>query len=487
MLHRLSARIAVAFAAVALVTLVGVGATLFVALRGLNADAATSALAQTSQPLVFQLRAATLAGDLRQLLANLRAQVAVDGVSVDLVTADGQVVDLGGDPAPVSRFPLSVTSTRGDVDKGSVAGSDGKTYLFASTTLRGPNVVGPRAIVLFQADTSGAEAIRDLTRTLPLVVLLLLVAGAPIAFVLARSVTGPLRRLASATADLPTADLHPLPLEGPTEVRQLTDRFNAMAAELAATRGREARLLADLRHDLRTPLTVIGGFAAALADGTAVGDDAARAARAIGEEAARLERLVAELEALERLRDGAASLRPERLEAGAILDETVARFAATAAAAGVELQRVPSVGPEGLPGSAAAGSPVDLVFAADRLAVERILGNLVGNALTAAGRPGGQVWLAAQPIRSVGRDGRPGVALSVTDDGPGFPPGDLERAFQRFYRGDPSRTGPGTGLGLAIVRELARAHGGEAIAENVAPHGARISVVLPATPTLSPT
>ena len=483
MLHRLSARIAFAFAAVALIAVVGVGATLFVALRGLHADAATSALAQTSQPLVFQLRAATLAGDLRTLLANLRAQVATDGVSVDLVTADGQVVDLGGDPAPVARFPPSVTSTRGDVDTGSVAGSDGKTYLFASTTLRGPNAVGPRAIVLFQADTAGAEAIRDLTRTLPLVVLLLLVAGAPIAFVLARSVTGPLRRLASATADLPTADLHPLPLEGPTEVRELTDRFNAMAGELAATRQREARLLADLRHDLRTPLTVIGGFAAALADGTAVGDDAARAARAIGEEAARLERLVAELEALERLRDGAAGLRPERLEAGAILDETVARFAATAAAAGVELHRVPSAGAAGT----STGPPADLVFAADRLAVERILGNLVGNALTAAGHPGGHIWLAAQAVGRVGQEGRSGVALSVTDDGPGFPPGDLERAFQRFYRGDPSRTGPGTGLGLAIVRELARAHGGEAIAENVAPHGARISVVLPATPMLSST
>jgi two-component system sensor histidine kinase MprB len=70
----------------------------------------------------------------------------------------------------------------------------------------------------------------------------------------------------------------------------------------------------------------------------------------------------------------------------------------------------------------------------------------------------------------------------VTDDGPGFAPGDVDRAFQRLYRGDPSRSGPGTGLGLAIVRELARAHGGDAIAENVAPHGARISVSLPVTP-----
>lgn len=475
MIQRLSARIALAFVAVAVVTLVAVGATLFVALRSLHADAATSALAQTTQPLVFQLRAATLAGDLRQVLGDLRAQVVEDGVSVELLMADGTATDLGGDPLAITRFPINPTAGRGHIDKGAIETADGKAYLFAATILRGPNAAGPRAIVLLVPDTSGADAVRDLTRTLPAVVVLILLAGAPIAYVLARSVTGPLRRLAAASADLPSSDPQPLPLEGPTEVRDLTDRFNAMAAELAETRRRESRLLADLRHDLRTPLTVITGFAAALADGTAVGDDAATAARAIAEEAARLERLVAELEAMERLHDGSSGLRPERLEAIALIDETVARFAPTAAAAGIELTAV------------ADGSATDheLSFAADRLAVERILGNLVANALAAFGGPGGHVWLAARPVSTAGPAGVPSVVLSVTDDGPGFPPGDVERAFQRFYRGDPSRSGSGTGLGLAIVRELARAHGGEAVAENVAPHGARLSVILPQTPRLA--
>lgn len=228
-------------------------------------------------------------------------------------------------------------------------------------------------------------------------------------------------------------------------------------------------MLADLRHDLRTPLTVIAGFSAALADGTAVGDDATIAARAIGEEAARLERLVAELDAMERLREGPDGIRPEPLDAGEMLRETVARFGPAATAAGVELLAIPS--DEG----------ADLRFAADRMAIERILANLVGNALTVV-RSGGHVWLAARSIAAGDASGRSGVVLSVTDDGPGFPPGDVDRAFERFYRGDPSRAGSGTGLGLAIVRELARAHGGEAHAENVAPHGARLSVVLPATP-----
>jgi two-component system sensor histidine kinase MprB len=475
MFERLPARIALAFAAVALITVAAVGATLFVALRSLHADAVTSALAQTSQPLVFQLRNAVLGGDLRATLSGLRQQVATEGVSVELITADGRTVDLGGEALAVEAIPIDPGAGRGTVTRGSIRFDDGQDHLYAATTLRGPNVLGPRAIVLSQVDTSGAEALRDLARTLPIVIILVALAGTPIAFVLARSVTGPLRRLASATADLPVAAGEPLPLHGPLEVRELTDRFNAMTAELVATREHETRLLADLRHDLRTPLTVIGGFATALADGTAHGADAVRAAAAIGEETARLERLVAELDATERLRDGAAGLRPERLDGLALAAETAQRFALAAAARGVTV--VVSPGP--------IGGSSELIFAADRLAIERILGNLVENALSAVPSPGGHVWIAVQSIAFAPSDAPargPAIAFIVTDDGPGFAPGAANRAFERFYRGDPSRSGPGTGLGLAIVRELARAHGGVALAENVAPHGARLSVVLPLAP-----
>jgi two-component system, OmpR family, sensor kinase len=101
------------------------------------------------------------------------------------------------------------------------------------------------------------------------------------------------------------------------------------------------------------------------------------------------------------------------------------------------------------------------------------MANLISNALAAA--PGGHVWLSAT-------GGTETVVLAVTDDGPGFPPGAAARAFERFYRADPARAGTGSGLGLAIVREFAAAHGGTAHAENVAPRGARVSVVLPRIP-----
>jgi signal transduction histidine kinase len=241
-----------------------------------------------------------------------------------------------------------------------------------------------------------------------------------------------------------------------------------MAEELETARAREAALLADLRHDLRTPLTVIAGYASALSDGTATGDDAVRAAQTIAEESARLERLVDELGAVERLRRGAEGLRPGPIDARELLTSSAQRFRATAAAAGINLEVIGA--PD--PGSA---NP-ELEFVADRGALDRIMANLISNALAAA--PGGHVWLSATTGPTATRT----VILAVTDDGRGFPPGAAARAFERFYRADPARAGGGSGLGLAIVREFAAAHGGTAHAENVAPRGARVSVVLPRIP-----
>jgi signal transduction histidine kinase len=237
-------------------------------------------------------------------------------------------------------------------------------------------------------------------------------------------------------------------------------------------------MLANLRHDLRTPLTSIAGFAEAIADGTASGDRATSAARTIAEEAQRLERLVGELEVVDRLRQGPAALRPEGLDAPELLRQEAGRFEARASSQGVTVEIVSEATANTGPGISSGGEAA-LTFTGDRLAVERILQNLVDNALSVL-PAGGHVWLAAAPLHL---DGRPeGISLSVTDDGPGFPPGTLSRVFERFFRADPSRAGGGSGLGLAIVRELARAHGGEAWAENVAPRGARVTVFLPIVP-----
>ena len=375
---------------------------------------------------------------------------------------------LAGDPPPVGAVPDVPATGRGTFADATISFGDGRPWLATTMALGAVGAPQGRGLMLATPDRAGAETLADLLRTIPLVVLAALVVGGVLGWLLVRSTVRPLRRLAAAAAAVPvggrTGTPAPLPADGPTEVRELTERFNAMSAELDAARRAETELLANLRHDLRTPLTVIGGFAGAIVDGTAGGEAATRAARTIADEAGRLERLVDELGTI--TGEGSHPLRAEELGAAAILEAAATRFAARAEAAGATLE----VDATGAPG-----------FAADRLAIERIVDNLVENALRAV-EAGAHARIVLAARSGSLADGRPAVVLAVSDDGPGFPPGALGRAFERTFRGDPARSGPGSGLGLSIVRDLARAHGGDAFAENLAPRGARVSVVLPLVP-----
>jgi len=470
----LTGRIVIAFALLAFTILVAVWFSVFVTLRDLERKQTWTRLGDVADGLLSQIRESILDTPQRAEVVAYSERLDAQGIEVYLATADGRLRTLGG--VPVVTDPIDVGAVRGDVRKGDTT-IDNSRYLYASMVLRAGRLAqaGSMSVVFVTADDSAAGATADLAGAAPFAILMVLVVGTPIAWLLARSVTSPLKRLSVATHRLVSGTPDPLPIEGPTEVQELTADFNTLAAELASARQYEVDLLANLRHDLRTPLTVIGGFANALADGTATGADAERAARVIGEEAERLERLVAELGAIERLRSGTDGLHPEQLDARALIGSTLERFGSRAMSMGVELVADPPA-PAGETNSG-------LTFAADRLAVERILANLVDNALRAAPSPGGHVWLAARDVGLDG-DGSQAIAISVSDDGAGFPPGSAERAFERFYRADPSRTGGGSGLGLAIVDELVRSHGGSAHAENVAPHGARVSVIFPVVPGL---
>ena len=464
---RVSARIAVAFAVVGLVAALAVGAGLFVGLRTLHEEATISGLGDLAQPVLARIRAVGAVTELRPALAALKAELRPE---IGLYAIVGQRVvtaDEGEAAVDVGAIPLARDLAIGASVGGKLTAADGSRVLYSATIVRRERVlIGPLAVVLTAPDQSGALALRDLLRVLPAVAIVTAIIAIPIAWLLSRSITRPLRRLAEAAAVVPAAGTPAVPLqpEGPLEVRDLTARFNAMTVELDRIRAEERELLANVRHDLKTPLTVVSGFAEALRDGTATGDGITRAGDAIAQEAERMGRLVEDLRSIDELGRPGAGLKPEALDPAALASEAAARFAPRADAAHVELR---------------ADGDRDLSLAADRAAVERILGNLIDNALAIA-RPGSHILVEAR-LATGGS-----VAFRVSDDGPGFPPGSLERAFDRFYRADPSRTGQGTGLGLSIVRALARAHGGDAVAENLAPSGARITVTLPGLAAIDP-
>jgi signal transduction histidine kinase len=467
-MRSLRGRLLLGFGALGLCLLLSIGAALFVVLRSLHEQALVGGLTDVAVQQVTRARARLVAGQApRRVLADLEDDHKGLDVSLVLVGGNGDVVAASSGLDAPPRIDLTRAGPRGALADGTFVSSS-RTYAFVAMSL-GQNVPpGMRALAFARPDTSAGEALADLGLALLIALLVVLVVGGFLAIVLARSIARPLERLATASRDVGRGVLpSPLPPEGPAELVRVTERFNAMGAEVARSRQAQAELLAGLRHDLRTPLTVIGGFASALQDGTARGPAARRAAAtAIADETDRLERLVDDLGDLADL-DIGRPLQIEALDGAALAREAAARFAPSAAADG---QEVGAVGDD---------APVRL--AGDRTAVERILANLVANALRAAPRPGGHVRIEAAELVGLGQ-----VLLAVSDDGPGIPAAALPRVFERFFRADAARSGPGSGLGLAIVDELARAQGGRAFAENPAEGGARVGVLLPADAQASP-
>jgi two-component system OmpR family sensor kinase len=327
--------------------------------------------------------------------------------------------------------------------------SDGKTTFEGKRYLYSYRPLPSRGLLLLRSESQRSSEWRPFLRDLLLAGLVGVAFAAGLSYLVARSIVGPIRRVAGAARSLTLEDRPaPLPEEGATEIASLARAFNEMAAELADARDAERAFLLSVSHELKTPLTAIRGYAEGLADG-AFGPD--EAARTIGVEAGRLERLVRDLLDLARMDRSEFSVRTGPVDVAAVAREAVQRHESAARELDVRLTA------EG------AESWVEADY--DRLL--QIASNLVENALRET-PAGGAVTVRARESR-----------LSVSDSGPGIPPEDLPHAFERFYLYDKIGKGRpvGSGLGLAIVRQLATAMGGSVEVES-GPGGTTFSVSL---------
>ena len=238
---------------------------------------------------------------------------------------------------------------------------------------------------------------------------------------------------------------------GPGEVRRLGRSFNEMTARLQASDDQRRRLLADVTHELRTPLAVIRGNLEGIVDGVYAADE--EHISMVLEETRVMARLLDDLQILSTADAGALRLNREPTDLGALADEVVAAFAPAAAAADVAL-------------SASSDSLAEIDV--DPLRIRQVLENLVANALRHT-PAGGTVT-----IRLSEDEGR--LVVAVSDTGSGIPPEQLDSIFDRYAR---SADSGGSGLGLAIAKSLVEAHGGSIQAENAAGHGATIRLLLP--------
>ncbi|HMR64554.1 MAG TPA: ATP-binding protein [Anaerolineae bacterium] len=278
-----------------------------------------------------------------------------------------------------------------------------------------------------------------------------------VSLALARHLGRPVQTLSRAAMRLAGGDsLAPLPVQADNEIGDLTQAFNEMAAALATQQQLRRQLVADIAHELRTPLSIMKLNVAGLADAL---HSPAEAAAALEVEIESLAALIEDLRALSLAESGGVQLELEAIDLRNFLRRVGQSWRPQAEAHNLELQLELS---SDLP-----------PLSADPRRLEQVLDNLLSNALRYT-PAGGRLTLGAQ---SAGSEAR----LWVADTGPGLPAGELPRLFERFYRADPSRSreSGGSGLGLAIAKQLVLLHGGRIWAESEPGQGMIFWVGLP--------
>lgn len=273
-----------------------------------------------------------------------------------------------------------------------------------------------------------------------------------------RRITRPVTHFAHASASL--ADGHyDVRMADPglgNELKTLADSFNTMAEGLETVEATRRRLLADLGHELRTPLATIEAYLEAAEDGVAVDDEDLQSV--LRAQTARLHRLADDIAAVSRAETHQLDLHPVRTAPADLVRDAVAAVRPRYAGKGVTLRSDLRPSPQ-----------VDV----DPQRMGQVLGNLLDNALRHTPE-GGTVT-----VHVIG--GARSVELAVADTGPGIPAQHLPHVFERFYRVDTARDrdNGGSGIGLAIVRAVVSAHGGRVRANNVPGGGTMVKVVLP--------
>ncbi len=281
------------------------------------------------------------------------------------------------------------------------------------------------------------------------------------ATLLVRTVRRPVGRAIEAAGRLAAGDFSArMGIAGPEEFARLGHAVDAMAAQLQHADANQKRFLADLVHEIATPVSAISGFAVALADGSAQTlAERAEAAGIIAGETRRLHQLLDDVRQLNQL-ELTESVRREHTDIGALCNQTAQRFRVAARDAGITVT------------ARAAHAWLDT----DPRLIDAIVGNFVSNAIRYT-PPGGKV-----EIRAARRRRPPAVVIAVRDTGTGIAPGHLEKIFDRLYRTDDARdrASGGSGLGLAIARSAARTLGARIEVDSQPGTGSEFRLILPA-------
>ena len=286
---------------------------------------------------------------------------------------------------------------------------------------------------------------------------LALVVAVLISTVVAARVTRPLRAMTQASEAIARGNYDQrIEVTGYDEVAQLAGSFNRMAFEVGRNQRAMRQLVANMTHDLKTPLTSIGGFSQAVSEGLPESEaEYRRLGQVIHDEAEHMSALVEDLLYLSRIDSGELALTLDEVNIDTLVQAMALRFGYQAEVNEVSLRFVLQAG----------------VVRGDGRRLEQVFTNLIDNAIRFAPR-GSEVLLRSYVDGAF-------VAVEVHNGGAPIAPDALPHVFDRFYQGDPSRRRGHQGLGLAIVHELVVAHGGTVAAQSATDSGTTFTVRLP--------
>lgn len=278
-----------------------------------------------------------------------------------------------------------------------------------------------------------------------------------LSFVLIRQLTGPLRKLDAAARRIAAGTFdHRVDIVSTDEIGRLASSFNEMASSLASSEEAKKRLIADISHELRTPITAVRTTLEALRDGLI--QPSQETLTALHDKVLLTTRLVQDLHQLALADTGRLSMHPSRISIGQVLETIVETIGVQLEDEHIELVR--EIEPD-LP-----------AVRADAHRIEQVLLNLLANAIRHTPEDG-RITVRAQRFRQ-------DVQVEIQDSGPGLSSPDLHHVFDRFYQADAARASDaGAGLGLSIAKALIEAHEGRIWAENAKDGGARFIFTLP--------
>lgn len=462
--QRLATRIALLSVGIAVLTALIAGALATGLIRNTGADSAHRTLRRLAD---VSAAAGTQTGQGKQTgqgvpLRALRKALASLGVRSGVIVVDGTSDRVRGAATAVKKAISSsdIASVRVGAKVSATREVNGTQVFVEIRPLPAAPDGAPQAVVLVQRQVDAVAQNRTAIRRLLLALLIAGVLAAVIGLLVAWRLARSLRRTATAAHSLALGNRDvTLPVDGPTEVAEVSAAINTLAGALRHSEGRQRQFLLSVSHDLRTPLTAITGYAESLAEGVVTGADTAYVGGVMLSEAKRLNRLVGDLLDLARLDAEDFRIDLARVDLRGVVASAAQVWSSRSAAGGVEFRLE------------APDEPIWAVTDATR--VRQLLDGLFDNALRVT--PAG-----AMIVLAAGYDASNAV-LEVRDGGPGLTDDDLGVAFEQGvlhqrYRGVRQ---VGTGLGLAIVRTLAHRLGGGVEAGHAHEGGARFTVRLP--------